>query len=113
MSSIPPDRAATLEAWGWHYPDAAIAQSLSAELQREVGPGHLLYGPAVETVAFRQEQDDVSEPSCNEPGDVAEGLAKGQWRRAAQVSCSAGVRVPNGSANCNCSIWLSGGRIAL
>src|SRR6266446_991775 len=59
MSSIPPDRAARLQEWGWHFPDAAIAQSLHAELQREIPPGHLLYGRAVEAVAYRQDQDDV------------------------------------------------------
>jgi hypothetical protein len=46
--------------WGWFYPDAApVAQSLHAELQGELPPGHLLFGRAVETVAFRKDQDDV------------------------------------------------------
>jgi hypothetical protein len=67
MSSIPADRAATLQAWGWHYPDAAIAQSLHAELQRELPRGHLLYGRAVETVAYRQDQDDVLFRHQDEP----------------------------------------------
>jgi|SRR6266850_1904555 len=67
MASIPPDRAATLQGWGWHYPDAAIAQSLHAELQRELPPGHLLYGRPVETVAYREDQDDVLFHHKNEP----------------------------------------------
>ena len=67
MSSIPPDRAATLQEWGWHYPDNAVAQSLQAELQRELPPGHLLYGRAVEILAFREDQDDVLCHHLNEP----------------------------------------------
>ena len=59
MSSIHPSRAAALQAWGWHFPDGSIAQGLQAELQRELPPGHLLYGRAVEAVAYRQDQDDV------------------------------------------------------
>jgi hypothetical protein len=67
MSSIPPDRAEKLQGWGWHYPDEAIAQSLHAELQRELPPGHLLYGRAVEIVAFREDQDDVLCRHLDEP----------------------------------------------
>src|SRR5882672_6703480 len=59
MNSVPTDRAAVLEAWGWRDPVAAVAQSLCTELQRELPPGHLLYGRAVETVAYREDQDDV------------------------------------------------------
>ena len=59
MSRTPISHLEIPEAWGWYYPDAAAAQSLHAELQRELSPGHLLFGRAVETVAFRQDQDDV------------------------------------------------------
>ncbi len=48
-----------LEAWGWRDPDAVVGQSLYAELQRELPLGHLLCGRAVETVAYREDQDDV------------------------------------------------------
>ena len=67
MGSIPSDRVAALQEWGWHFPDAAIAQSLHGELQREVPPEHLLYGRAVETVAYRQDQDDVLFRHQDEP----------------------------------------------
>ncbi len=60
MISTPKSHLDLPEAWGWFYPgDAPIGQSLHAELQRELPPGHLLFGRAVETVAFRQDQDDV------------------------------------------------------
>jgi hypothetical protein len=59
MECIPKDRAPLLEEWGWYCPDTALAQSLSAELQRELPPDHLLFGRAVEAVAYRQDQDDV------------------------------------------------------
>ncbi len=45
---------------GWFYPeDSAIAASLLAELQRELPPGHLLFGRAVEAFAYRHGSDDV------------------------------------------------------
>jgi hypothetical protein len=44
-----------------------MAQSLYAELQREVPPGHLLYGRALETIAYRQDQDDVLFRHQDEP----------------------------------------------
>jgi hypothetical protein len=45
---------------GWFCPeDPAIAASLHAELQRELPPGHLLFGCAVETFAYRHGSDDV------------------------------------------------------
>src|SRR6185437_1560158 len=45
---------------GWFYPDAAIAESLHAELQRELPPGHLLTGLEVQTFAWRHgASDDV------------------------------------------------------
>ena len=59
LNSVPKDRAALLESWGWHNPNAAIAHSLRAELKREVPPGHLLYQRPVDVVAYREDQDDV------------------------------------------------------
>lgn len=45
---------------GWFYPDSAIAQSIHAELNRELPPGHLLTGLEVETFAWRRgASDDV------------------------------------------------------
>src|SRR5688572_1669843 len=67
MTAIPTDRAVLLESWGWYYPDAAVAESLHAELQRELPPGHLLFGRAVEPVAYRQDQDDVLFRHHDEP----------------------------------------------
>jgi len=60
MNSTPKNHLELPERWGWFYPDEpAVAQSLHAELQRELPPGHLLFGRPVETVAFRRDQDDV------------------------------------------------------
>jgi len=60
MIATPTSHLELPEKWGWLYPaDAAIAQSLHAELQRELPPRHLLFGRAVDAVAFRQDQDDV------------------------------------------------------
>ncbi len=59
MATIPADKASLLENWGWYYPDADVAQSLHEELQRELPPGHLLFGHSVETVAYRKDMDDV------------------------------------------------------
>src|SRR5258705_9041587 len=59
MTNFPTDRAAALQKWGWRVSTEGIAQSLHDELQRELPPGHLLYGRAVETVAYREDQDDV------------------------------------------------------
>lgn len=56
-----------LEEWGWHYPDESAAQGLHAELQRELPPGHLLFGRPVEVIAFRENQDDVLFRHLNEP----------------------------------------------
>jgi len=42
---------------GWQRPDAAVGQSLGAELQRELPQGHLLFGVPVE--AFGYSLDDV------------------------------------------------------
>ena len=67
MRCIPKDCAALLEEWGWNCPDTAVAQSLSAELQRELPPDHLLFGRVVEAVAYRQDQDDVLFRHQDEP----------------------------------------------
>ena len=44
---------------GWYYPTEGQAQGLHAELQRELAPGHLLFGRAVEAFAYRRDRDDV------------------------------------------------------
>jgi hypothetical protein len=44
---------------GWFWPDADEAQGLHAELQRELPPGHLLFGVPVVTFATRRGIDDV------------------------------------------------------
>lgn len=45
---------------GWYYPDAGTAQDLYAELQRELPPGHMLYGRPMGTFAWREGgTDDV------------------------------------------------------
>ena len=45
---------------GWFYPeDLAIAASLEAELQRELPPGHLIFGVPVAVFAHRHGSDDV------------------------------------------------------
>jgi hypothetical protein len=56
-----------LEAWGWRFPDPAVAGSLHVELRRELPPGHLLFGCVVEVVAFREDQDDVLFRHANHP----------------------------------------------
>jgi hypothetical protein len=55
-----------LESWGWRYPDTCAAESLYAELQRELPPGHVLFGRAVEVVTYREDQDDVLFRHMNE-----------------------------------------------
>ena len=67
ITSIPADRATLLQSWGWYYPDADVAESLHTELQLELPPGHLLFGRAVETVAYRRDQDDVLFRHRDEP----------------------------------------------
>ncbi|MBI1760186.1 MAG: hypothetical protein HYR56_02010 [Acidobacteria bacterium] len=53
---------------GWFYPDLATAQGLYAELQQELPRGHLLYGRAVETFAWRAgATDDVLFRHLDEP----------------------------------------------
>lgn len=54
---------------GWFYPeDADIGSRLHAELQRELPPGHLLFGCAVETFAYRHGSDDVLFRHREQPG---------------------------------------------
>lgn len=66
MSQNTPFRPALPE--GWFYPDLATAQLLHAELQRELPPGHLLYGRAVEAFAWREgATDDVLFRHLDEP----------------------------------------------
>jgi hypothetical protein len=43
----------------WQRPDASVAQSLLAELQRELPRGHSLYGLPVEAFAYSRGNDDV------------------------------------------------------
>lgn len=58
MSKVPQFRPAL--PLGWYYPDEQTALDLYAELQRELPPGHLLAGRAVETFAWREvATDDV------------------------------------------------------
>jgi hypothetical protein len=53
---------------GWYYPDSTMAQSLYAELQRELPPGHLPVGCEVETFAWRRgATDDVLFRHTREP----------------------------------------------
>lgn len=58
------DRMGLLEQWGWRYPDKRAAEGLNAELQRELPPGHLLFGRALEVIANRE--DDVLFRHLNE-----------------------------------------------
>ncbi|MEZ5384198.1 MAG: hypothetical protein R3F13_01655 [Prosthecobacter sp.] len=54
---------------GWSYPDAESARGLHDELQRELPPGHLLAGRAVEVFAWRDgATDDVLFRHVQEPG---------------------------------------------
>jgi len=57
MTNAPTDRPSLPS--GWYYPTEGEAERLHAELQRELPPGHLLFGRAVETFAYRRDQDDV------------------------------------------------------
>ena len=66
MSHTTPFRPALPE--GWFYPDAATAESLHDELQRELPPGHLLHGRPVQTFAWREHStDDVLFRHVDEP----------------------------------------------
>jgi hypothetical protein len=66
VSQIPSSRPAL--PVGWFYPNAEMAQSLHAELQRELPPGHLLTGRLVETFAWREgASDDVLFRHIREP----------------------------------------------
>ncbi len=44
---------------GYYYPDNIGAANLHAELQRELPPGHVLFGVPVEVFAARKGTDDV------------------------------------------------------
>jgi hypothetical protein len=52
---------------GWFWPDAQESQILPAELQRELPPGHLLYGVPVLLFATRRGIDDVLFRHRDEP----------------------------------------------
>jgi hypothetical protein len=52
---------------GWFRPDMDETRSLHAELQRELPPGHILYGVPVVTFATRRGIDDVLFRHQNEP----------------------------------------------
>jgi|SRR5882724_11842958 len=52
---------------GWYYPTEGEAEGLHAELQRELPPGHILFARAVETFAYRRDQDDVLFRHRDEP----------------------------------------------
>jgi hypothetical protein len=52
---------------GWHYPDAAESERLHAELQRELPPGHSLFGVPVTTFAASDGTDDTLFRNRNEP----------------------------------------------
>jgi hypothetical protein len=53
---------------GWEYPDSDWAASLDAELQRELPPGHPLYGCRVEVFAAREGDDDTLLRHLDDPG---------------------------------------------
>ena len=66
MSPASPSRPAL--PLGCFYPDSENAQNLFEELQRELPPGHLLAGRAVETFAWREgATDDVLFRHRDEP----------------------------------------------
>lgn len=44
---------------GWFESDSEEAATRHAELQRELPPGHLLYGRSVSVVAHREGTDDI------------------------------------------------------
>jgi hypothetical protein len=52
---------------GWFWPDTDETHSLHAELQRELPPGHILYGVPVITFATRRGIDDVLFRHRDEP----------------------------------------------
>jgi hypothetical protein len=53
---------------GWMYPDPDWADSLHAELLRELPPGHLLFGRRGKLIATRGGTDDVLFQHSDEPG---------------------------------------------
>ena len=44
---------------GWYFPTEGEARGLHAELERELQPGHLLFGRSVDPFAYRRDCDDV------------------------------------------------------
>lgn len=44
---------------GWYITASEEAKSLHSELQREIPPGHLLYGRKVTVIARRHDRDDI------------------------------------------------------
>ena len=52
---------------GWQRPDAAVAQSLEAELKRELPQGHVLFGVPVEAFGHSLGSDDVLFRHRDEP----------------------------------------------
>jgi len=63
---------------------AGEAEALHAELQRELPPGHLLFGRAVETFAYRRDQDDVLFRHCDEPDRFT--LVHLSWIRKREIN---------------------------
>jgi hypothetical protein len=52
---------------GWRFLDPAAARGLSAELARELAPGHALEGVSLVAVAARLSQDDVLYRHVHDP----------------------------------------------
>jgi hypothetical protein len=53
---------------GWSHPNEQVAKSLLAEFQRELPPGHLLFGRHLVVVGTREDSDDVLLSHLDEPG---------------------------------------------
>ena len=69
---------------GWSFPDADTAQRLIDELQRELPPGHLLAGCAVETIAWTDGlNDDVLFRDLNEPAKFT--IVHLTWRGSVEI----------------------------
>ena len=70
--STPPAALAAFERQplpeGWYYTDTSESEHQHAELQRELPPGHLLYGVPVRTIAWRDgASDDVLFQRLDDP----------------------------------------------
>jgi hypothetical protein len=61
--------APELDAMRWLHPWQACAGGLEAELRREVGPGHVLYGLRAVSIARRVDDDEIlfHVPRCHLP----------------------------------------------